>query len=224
MAIQSLNFSTQLQANIRANLSRLSVQAAEPGELRRAAVALTVVPLEDSESFFGVRIEPNWKNHAAIIVTQRAAHLKKHARQWALPGGRIEPGESPEETALREMSEEVGLTRSPDDIIGRLDDYTTRSGFVITPIVVWGKSGIEFEPNPDEVDGVYRLPVSEILRDDAPYTQELEGCEHPALLMPIGISWIAAPTGAILYQFREVAILGKQTRVAHFEQPRFAWK
>jgi hypothetical protein len=62
------------------------------------------------------------------------------------------------------------------------------------------------------------------LREDAPILEGLAGCEHPVLKMPLGNDWVAAPTAAIAYQFREVAMLGKATRVAHFEQPRFAWR
>ncbi|MCA9945823.1 MAG: hypothetical protein KC449_20210, partial [Anaerolineales bacterium] len=71
---------------------------------------------------------------------------------------------------------------------------------------------------------IHRIPLAELLRSDAPILHNIPESKHPVLLMPIGTSWIAAPTAAMLYQFREVCLLGKQTRVAHFEQPYFAWK
>src|SRR5690606_21266386 len=133
-------------------------------------------------------------------------------------------GETPEEAALRELSEEVNLHLDSSRILGRLDDFVTRSGFAITPVVVWAGSARELVPNLDEVASIHRIPVHEFMRADAPLLNRLEGSEHPVLRMPVGDNWIAAPTAAILYQFREVCIAGRHTRVAHFEQPVFAWK
>ena len=109
-------------------------------------------------------------------------------------------------------------------MLGRLDDFTTRSGFVITPVVVWAGAGDALVPNAAEVASIHRIPVDELLRVDAPMLENLPEHEHPVLRMPVGNSWIAAPTAALLYQFRELCLLGRATRVAHFEQPRFAWR
>ena len=135
----------------------------------------------------------------------------------------MEPGESPEDTALRELEEEVGLKLSHDRVIARLDDFTTRSGFVITPVVAWGGQDVDLIPDPVEVASIHRIPITEFMRDDAPLLDTIPGSGNPVLRMPVGNNWIAAPTAALIYQFREVAILGKKTRVAHFEQPLFAW-
>jgi hypothetical protein len=78
--------------------------------------------------------------------------------------------------------------------------------------------------NPLEVQSIHRIPVSELLRADAPMLEVRADSEQPVLRMPVGDSWIAAPTAAVLYQFRELCIWGRPTRVAHFEQPHFAWK
>ena len=145
-----------------------------------------------------------------------------HKGKWNGLGGKFKDGESPEDAASREMEEEIGLVLESKSILGRLDDFVTRSGFHITPVVFWGGGISEFFPNPDEVDSVHRIPVIELLREDAPILDQGEGPE-PVLKMPVGDDWIAAPTAAILYQFREVCLLGKQTRVAHFDQPKFAW-
>ena len=83
--------------------------------------------------------------------------MNRHAAQWALPGGRVDPGETAEQTALRELDEELGVRLPPDAVLGRLDDYATRSGYVITPVVVWGGAGLELRPNPDEVAHAYRI-------------------------------------------------------------------
>jgi ADP-ribose pyrophosphatase YjhB (NUDIX family) len=141
-----------------------------------------------------------------------------------LPGGSLDAGEEPEDTALREMHEEVGFQLDRSSVLGHLDDFVTRSGFVITPVVVWGGPNVALVPNPEEVASVHRIPIQEFLRDDAPLLEEIPESEQPVLRMPVGDSWIAAPTAAILYQFREVAVLGRATRVAHFEQPLFAWR
>ena len=73
-----------------------------------------------------------------LLITRRATGLRRHSGQWALPGGSREPGESVEETALRELREETGVVVAPDEVLGVLDDFATRSGFLITPVVVWG--------------------------------------------------------------------------------------
>lgn len=190
--------------------------------LKRAAVAITVVNLERPPAIYDIPFQQGWESHAGIVLTRRAARLRRHAGQWALPGGRMDAGELPEQTALRELEEEVGLKLESSRILGRLDDFTTRSGFVIKPIVVWGGTNVILKPDPQEVASVHRIPLAEFMRSDAPVLKESDDSEHPILLMPVGTNWIAAPTAALLYQFREVAILGRSTRVDHFDQPRFA--
>ena len=108
--------------------------------------------------------------------------------------------------------------------MGRLDDFVTRSGFIISPVVIWGGEGLTMSLNPSEVSSVHRIPVKEFTRADAPMLDKIPHSANPVLHMPVGNSFIASPTGALLYQFREVAILGRHTRVAHYEQPYFAWQ
>ena len=162
---------------------------------------------------------------AAVVVTRRSASLRAHSRQWALPGGRRDPGESAEVTALRELQEEVGLSATSADVIGNLDDYATRSGYVITPIVVWADCDWrDLRPNPDEVELVRAFPFKELARSDSPVLQRIAESDREVLSMRFHSDAIYAPTGAVLYQFREVAMFGRSTRVAHFDQPRFAWR
>ena len=175
---------------------------------RAAAVALAVVI--DAEG-------------PGILVTRRAAKMRAHAGQWALPGGRLDPGETPQVAARRELAEELGLTLPEDSVVGMLDDYSTRSGYRITPVVLWGGEVAEqIEPNPDEVAAVYVAHASDY--DVEPMFAAIPESPAPIIRVPMLGAWIHAPTAAVIYQFRELALHGRTTRVAHFEQPVFAWR
>jgi len=209
---------------LRERLARFEVRAIEPAGRRRAAVAVTVTEAGFGAEVQGTAVHAQWSDATALLLTRRAASLSAHAGQWAMPGGRIDDGETPQQAALRELVEEVGLSLAADAICGRLDDYATRSGYVITPVVVWAGPARDLTPNAAEVASIHRIPASEMLRDDAPLLNHVKGAEHPVLRMPVGERWIAAPTAAFIYQFREWCLLERDTRVAHFDQPVFAWK
>lgn len=213
-----------LRQQLADRLAAWPLHAPSEDGLKRAAVALAVTDEGPGSGLWGLQKTGHWSTQAALILTKRATHLRRHAGQWALPGGRIDNDETPEETALRELAEEVGLQLAPTDVLGRLDTFITRSGFAMTPVVVWAGEARRLVPDPAEVASIHRIPVSEFLRADAPMLEALEGSEHPVLKMPLGDNWIAAPTAALIYQFREVCLLGRDTRVAHYEQPTFAWK
>ena len=216
-----------LRARIAARLAGFDVRGMGEHSQHHAAVAVVVAEEGTGADLDGLPRPLEWSEQAALILTRRAGHLRKHAGQWALPGGRIDAGETPEAAALRELAEEVGLALGADAVLGRLDDYSTRSGFVITPVVVWAGAARTLQSNPDEVASIHRIPAAEFLRADAPLLDAgdpLRADAPPVLRMPVGDSWIAAPTAAVLYQFRELCLLGRATRVAHFDQPRFAWR
>lgn len=218
---KNIHLDDQLRQRISTNLESFSL-AENMSSKRKAAVAVTVVNVGEDSPVYGVdRFDPA---EAALILTRRSERLKHHAGQWALPGGSIDPGETAEETALRELEEEVGLGLPCHNVLGRLDDFTTRSGFTITPVVVWGGKDPKMCPNHDEVESIHCIPLREFMRDDAPVLQSIPESRNPVLLMPVGHGWIASPTGAIIYQFREVALYGGEVRVSHYEQPYFAWK
>ena len=200
-----------LRDRIAANLSSFEVAEADATGLRRAAVAVAVVA--------------GAGNEACFLFTERSSGLRHHAGQFALPGGRIDPGETPEQTALRELEEEVGLSLSQEAALGRLDDFITRSGFVMTPVVVWGGDPGRLEGNPGEVEAVHAIALEVLDGPDVPHLQTIPESDRPVLSIPLGDGEsIWAPAGAILYQLREVGLYGRPTRVAHFEQPVFAWR
>ncbi len=214
-----------LKALLMQRLARWPVQAIDQPGARRAAVLLAVVDEGPGAQVGDLPAHAHWSASAALVLTRRAGHMRAHAGQWALPGGRIDADESAEQAALREGQEEVALVLPTSAVLGRLDDYATRSGYVITPVVVWGGAAQAMHPSAAEVQSLHRIPLTEFLRGDAPYLDPPHPDNHqPVLRMPVGTNWIAAPTAALLYQFREVCLLDKPTRVAHFDQPRFTWK
>ena len=217
----------QLCEAIKANLQTFRVQAASPQaqkELRRAAVALTVTDVGPGADLPGIPHPEQWSAEPALILTRRSTKLRNHPGQWALPGGRLDADETPVEAALREMYEEVGVDLGQAHVIGMLDDFVTRSGYIMTPVVIWGGPLLQTSHSPHEVASVHRIPLAQFARQDAPMLSETSTSDAPILRMPVGDDHIAAPTAAILYQFREVCLFGRHTRVAHFEQPEFAWR
>jgi 8-oxo-dGTP pyrophosphatase MutT (NUDIX family) len=206
------------------NLARFDINEQSLDGRIHAAVAFTLVDCSEPANIANIPHGIESRTQAAYILTTRTSKLSSHAGQRAYPGGRVDSGETAQQAALRELEEEVGLRLDASRVLGRLDDYATRSGYVITPFVVWGGSNVSLMPNPTEVEYIHRVPLDELLRDDAPILEAIAESEHPVLKMPLGDEWFAAPSAAIAYQFREVALLGRNTRVAHFEQPYFAWK
>jgi 8-oxo-dGTP pyrophosphatase MutT (NUDIX family) len=192
----------RLRSLVAANLAGFAVRSHGDHVHHAAAVAVTLADEAFGADLEGLPSHDAWQERAALILTRRSSRLRNHAGQWALPGGRIDEGESPEATALRELAEEVGLELAADAVVGRLDDFVTRSGFVITPVVVWAGARHSLTPNPHEVESIHRIPVEEFLREDAPVLEQIPESDRPVLRMPVGSSWIAAPTAAILYQFR----------------------
>lgn len=205
-----------LNDTARAEIARLCAAferttIAWPGdrEPRHAAVAIAITDAEDGSP--------------AFVLTRRVSKLRAHAGQWALPGGRIDAGETVIDAVLRELDEEVGLARGASDVMAVLDDYPTRSGYLITPVVVWGGDAARLRPNPDEVASVHRVPLATISASDAVDFTRIPESERPVVRLRMGKRFIHAPTAAVLYQFREV-LAGRCTRVDNLEQPVFAWR
>jgi 8-oxo-dGTP pyrophosphatase MutT (NUDIX family) len=179
--------------------------------LKRAAVAIALVSSDHSGA------------ETAMLLTRRAASLRSHGAQWALPGGRCDAGETPAQAALRELQEELGLALSPDAVLGLLDDYPTRSGYLITPVVMWVDGTDAPVPNPDEVASVHRVGLGAIAADDAFDFTSIPESAGRVIRFHSHEGLIHAPTAALIYQFREV-LAGRDTRVDRLEQPVFAWK
>ena len=187
-----------------------SPSAAETPGLKRAAVAIA---LTETEAGGGT----------AFLLTRRAATLRSHAAQWALPGGRCDHGETQAQAALRELHEELGVASREADVLGLLDDYPTRSGYLITPVVVWVSVSAEIVPNPAEVASVHRVALDDIERNGVfSFTTIPESTRRVIRFRHAG-QHIHAPTAALIYQFAEV-LAGRDTRVAELEQPVFAWR
>jgi 8-oxo-dGTP pyrophosphatase MutT (NUDIX family) len=206
----SLPYGDTLRTRLAGNLEAFERRQNDGASLTRAAVALVVVPDDAGRGCF--------------VLTRRAAKLKEHAGQWALPGGRLDRGETPIEAALRESREEVGLALRAGDVLGLLDDYPTRSGYVITPVVVWAEPGARLHANEHEVAEVHRIPLAELDHPEVPRLRVIPESDRPVISVPLLGTQVHAPTAAILYQLREVVVHGRPTRVDHFEQPLFAWK
>jgi 8-oxo-dGTP pyrophosphatase MutT (NUDIX family) len=192
-----------------ADFARLPAGEPAPA-LKRAAVAIALT-------------ENDVDGGTAFLLTRRAARLRAHSNQWALPGGRCDQGETQAQAALRELHEELGLELGEGDVLGLLDDYPTRSGYLITPVVVWVTTDAAISPNPDEVASVHRIALDDIEQEDAfSFTTIPESTRRVIRFHHAG-DFIHAPTAALIYQFREV-LGGRDTRVAELEQPVFAWK
>jgi 8-oxo-dGTP pyrophosphatase MutT (NUDIX family) len=203
-------FDAALRAHLTGNLARSTLAPLAERRLKRAAVCVIVTDDGGGE--------------AALVLTRRAEHLSTHSGQFALPGGRLDRGESALEAARREAREEIGLELAPEDFIGRLDDYPTRSGYLITPLVAWCEKTAHLAPNPTEVARIYRVPLADLGRPGTPEFASIPESEQPVIRYPLLGTKIHAPTAAVMYQFMEVALLGRATRVAHLEQPVWAWR
>jgi ADP-ribose pyrophosphatase YjhB (NUDIX family) len=238
----TIEYSVELRRRLADHLAGHDRREAPLDGRKHAAVAIVVTDSEHGEDRHDPLLPDDWRmdrvpgetdgldgrmvgvsGGAAFLLCRRTSRLNKHAGQWALPGGRLDPGETAAEAALRELDEELGLRLGVDSVIGWLDDYPTRSGYVITPIIVWAGDHAELRPSPDEVLAVYRVGLH-ALRDGEARFVTIPESDRPVVQVPLGNDLIHAPTGAVLYQFRQVALLGRvNERVDHLEQPVFAW-
>jgi 8-oxo-dGTP pyrophosphatase MutT (NUDIX family) len=205
-----MRFDLALLDRARANLAAFDRRPAALEGRKAAAVAVVLLPDDEGRGCF--------------LLTKRAPTLRAHTGQWALPGGRMDAGETPEGAALRELDEEVGLKLGAGSALGLLDDYPTRSGFVITPVVFWADDPGALSPNPAEVARVHLVPLEDLDAPDVPRFVSIPESDRPVIQLPLLGSLIHAPTAAVIYQMREVVSHGRPTRVDHLEQPVWAWR
>lgn len=236
-----IGYDDTLRAQFRTRLAGHRRRVAADPTKRHAAVAVVVVDSQVGED----RVDPapvtDWiagrlmpagldghmvdvSGGAAFLLCRRAARLNAHSAQWALPGGRLDPGETVIDAALRELDEEVGIRLDESAVLGLLDDYPTRSGYVITPVVLWGGGRLDPRPAPDEVVAVYRVGLHQLQRDDSPRFITIPESPRPVVQVPLGNDLIHAPTGAVLLQFRWLCLEDRHDPVDQLEQPVFAWK
>ena len=143
-----------------------SREGGDAGEgLKHAAVTMTLID--------------DGTGQTAFVLTRRTPRLSSHAGQKALPGGRVDEGESATQAGLRELSEEINLHLGEDAVLGLLDDYPTRSGYFITPVVIWAGAGAEMSPNPDEVAKIMPIPLADLIRPDSPEFITIPESERP---------------------------------------------
>lgn len=237
-----ISYDDALRERIRKHLANHDRRIVNDSTKRHAAVAVVLVDSQIGED----RVDPapldDWiagrpmpeagldgrmvdvSGGAAFLLCRRASRLSAHAAQWALPGGRLDPGENAVEAALRELSEEVGVGLTDQAVLGLLDDYPTRSGYVITPVVIWGGGRLDLRPAPDEVVAVYRVGLHQLQRRDSPRFIAIPESSRPVVQIPLGNDLIHAPTGAVLLQLRWLGLEGRHDSVAELEQPVFAWR
>ena len=238
----TISYDDALRAQVLAHLASHDRRTVTDPTKRHAAVAVVLVDSELGED----RVDPapvdDWidgrempeagldgrmidvSGGAAFLLCRRTSRLSSHAAQWALPGGRVDPGETAVDAALRELDEEVGVNLPDSTVLGLLDDYPTRSGYVITPVVIWGGGRLDLRPAPDEVVAVYRVGLHQLQRDDSPRFISIPESPRPVVQIPLGNDLIHAPTGAVLLQLRWLCLEGRHDPVDGLEQPVFAWK
>ena len=195
-----------LRSRIAANLADFPRREIASDGLRLAAVAVVVSPHRGKPTF---------------LLTRRALTMRRNAGNYALPGGNIEPGEDVIDAARRETSEELGVVLGRDAALGQLDDFKTLGGHRVTPVVFWSDAELTVTPDPVEVHVAWRVPLAELDHPKSPRRQTHPHGNDLILQMRIRGQWVNAPTAAWLYQFREVALHGRQTRLDDVGQPEW---
>ncbi|MCX8555822.1 NUDIX hydrolase [Mycolicibacterium mucogenicum] len=238
----TIPYDETLRAQIGTHLAGHRRRVVDDPSKRHAAVAIVLVDSERGEDridpapvdeWIGGRPLPDQNldgrmvdvaGGAAFLLCRRTSRLNSHAAQWALPGGRLDPGETVVDAALRELHEEVGIKLPDESVLGLLDDYATRSGYVITPVVMWGGGRLDPQPSPDEVLAVYRVGLHQLQRPDSPRFISIPESDRPVVQIPLGNDLVHAPTGAVLLQMRWLGLEGRPDPVDELEQPVFAWR
>jgi len=142
-----------------------------------------------------------------VLFTQRTPHLRSHSGQVSFPGGRAEPGDaSAEFTALRETEEEIGLRRSAVEVLARLPDYRTRTGYRVTPVVGLLTPPVAFRPDPNEVAEIFEVPLAFLLdeRNRQRRTREFQGQQVGYYVFEYGEKVIWGATAGMLVNLHKM--------------------
>ena len=215
MSTGDWNYDETLRNRIAANLAGYARREAPVAGLKPAAVSVVLAPT-------------GAEGRTGLILTRRAPRMSRHAGQYALPGGRVDPGETALAAARRELHEELGVETEPGQVLGALDDLPTRSGYRVTPFVVWLGAAATIRPSPDEIARVFRIPLADLFagRGRGGNSEDATGAGDEAGVFSLYIPTLGhdlfAPTAAILDHFREVSLMGRSTPAVHFGEPAFA--
>jgi 8-oxo-dGTP pyrophosphatase MutT (NUDIX family) len=193
-----------LRDRIAANLTAFPRIAIEATGRRRAAVGIVLSPLDGRLTY---------------LLTRRALTMRRGAGNYALPGGNFEPGEDAVTAAIRETAEELGVGLGREAALGLLDDFITLGGHVVTPVVLWSPVPLTLSPDPVEVHEAWHASVDDLDHPESPRAEAHPDGGAPILRMFARGQWINPPTAAWLYQFREVGLHGRATRVGSVGQP-----
>ncbi len=190
-------------AGLRARLAEIAAASSDaapghaddvlPGLGKRPVPAAVLVPVVLADA-------------PGILLTKRTAHLSSHAGQVSFPGGRIDPGDrGPEAAALREAFEEIGLDPGCVDVLGRLPDHLTGTGYRITPILAVLPPAQRYALSPHEVESIFELPLSVLLDPQAPrrQRQHVRGVWREYWVWPHPEHYIWGATAAILVRLAE---------------------
>jgi 8-oxo-dGTP pyrophosphatase MutT (NUDIX family) len=141
-----------------------------------------------------------------VLLTKRTSHLSRHAGQVSFPGGRIDPEDAgPEAAALREAQEEIGLDPTAVEVVGRLTDHVTGTGYRITPVLGLLPPALRYEVSPHEVDAIFELPLKVVMDPEAPkrQRQHVQGVWREYWVWPHPDHFIWGATAAILVQLAQ---------------------
>ncbi len=203
----TLAYDDALRSRLMANLAGFGAEPLPDNDLPGAAVAIVVADDGTGE--------------AAYAFIRRGLTLRSNPGQYALPGGRLDPGETATDAARRELHEELGIDLGPEAVLGALDDFRSGLGRSITPVVLWAGGTVDLVPHAEEVHEAWLVAVAELDDPEAPRWVDDPEADGRVLRMRVRGEWINPPTAAVLYQFREVALHGRHVRVRDVASPRW---